>query len=111
MHDVYPSMYEGAARYFFEGLLPVRQLAYPAHKHCTDTPCPATCLTDGSHRLFWEMTDCSRASDEGTHYTYARYEHEIASAMIWAAVGAKDVFPASQPAVMSDYVYSLLPNV
>lgn len=81
MHDIDPSMYEGAARYFFEGLLPVRQLAYPAHKHY-----------------------------EGSHYTYARYEHEIASAMIWNAIGLPDVFPASQPAVMSDYIYALLPN-
>ena len=81
MHDIDPSMYEGAARYFFEGLLPVRQLAYPAHKHY-----------------------------EGSHYTYARYEHEIASAMIWNAIGLPDVFPASQPAVMSDFIYALLPN-
>ena len=81
MHDVDASMFEGAARYFFEGLLPVRQLAYPAHKHY-----------------------------EGTHYTYARYEHEIASAMIWNAIGQPDVFPASQPAVMSDYVSTHTPR-
>ena len=72
-------MYEGAARYFFEGLLPVRQLAYKALKHY-----------------------------EGTHYSYARYEHEIASAMIWSAIGVKNVFPPSQPAVMSDYICELL---
>ena len=81
MYDDDPSMYEGAARYFFEGLLPVRQLAYKALKHY-----------------------------EGTHYTYARYEHEIASAMIWSAIGQPDVFPPTQPAVMSDYLYSLIPN-
>ena len=81
MYDDDPSMYEGAARYFFEGLLPVRQLAYKALKHY-----------------------------EGTHYTYARYEHEIASAMIWSAIGQPDVFPPTQPAVMSDYIYSLIPN-
>jgi heparin/heparan-sulfate lyase len=80
MHDIDPSMYEGAARFFFEGLLPVRQLAYKAHKHY-----------------------------QGSHYSYARYEHEIASAMIWNAISA-NVFPPSQPAVMSEYVYSLLPN-
>jgi heparin/heparan-sulfate lyase len=81
MYDDDPSMYEGAARYFFEGLLPVRKLAYKALKHY-----------------------------QGTHYTYARYEHEIASAMIWNAIGKPDVFPPTQPAVMSDYVYSLLPQ-
>ena len=81
MYDDDPSMYEGAARYFFEGLLPVRQLAYKALKHY-----------------------------QGTHYTYARYEHEIASAMIWNAIGEPDVFPPTQPAVMSDYIYSLLPG-
>jgi hypothetical protein len=66
MHDIDPSMYEGAARFFFEGLLPVRQLAYKAHKHY-----------------------------QGSHYSYARYEHEIASAMIWNAIGA-NVFPPSR---------------
>jgi len=81
MYDDDPSMYEGAARYFFEGLLPVRQLAYNALKHY-----------------------------EGTHYTYARYEHEIASAMIWSAIGQPDVFPPSQPAIMSEFIYSLIPN-
>jgi hypothetical protein len=30
--------------------------------------------------------------------------------MIWSAIGQPDVFPSSQPAVMSDYIYALLPN-
>ena len=37
MYDIDPSMYEGAARYFFEGLLPVRQFAYRASKHYQGT--------------------------------------------------------------------------
>ena len=81
IHDEEPTLYDAAARLFFEKFLPVRRFHYRAHAH-----------------------------HQGTFYGVGRFQYDLQAALLFRALGAGDVFPADQRFVPYYHLYMRQPE-
>lgn len=81
IYDESKTMYEAAARLFFERFVPVRNFLYPAHMH-----------------------------HQGDSYIVTRFIHDIAASWLFRRMGAGDVFSPQQRFVPYQLIYHLRPD-
>jgi heparin/heparan-sulfate lyase len=81
IYDEFKTMYEAAAKLFFERFIPVRNFLYPAHMH-----------------------------HQGDSYIVTRFIHDIAVSWLFRRMGAGDVFSPQQRFVPYQLIYHLRPD-